>query len=136
MLTLKVKAVFVLAGLLGSMFDCLSDELRSLGELIVDAGVDIYAALRTSAHFYERDRRCLVTSTVNDTVFEIAANIAMKNPRNFRSIPLYEILGDFPDDQNSKANEMLLGRHIPTRKSTRKAALLFLRRYPQLLDCK
>lgn len=115
------------------MFDCLSDELRSLGELIVDAGVDIYAALQTSDYFFDRDKRCLITSPVNDTVFDIAANLAMKNPRNFGSIPLYEILGDFPDDQNSKANfQTHLGRHVPTRK----AALLFLRRYPQLLDCK
>ena len=52
-LTSKLKALFVLAGSLGSTFDYLSDQLRSLAELVIDAGVDVHATSRRLAFNYE-----------------------------------------------------------------------------------
>ena len=49
----KLKTLLMLAGSLGSMCDYLSDQLQSLAELIIDAGVDVHAISRRLAFDYE-----------------------------------------------------------------------------------
>lgn len=65
----------------------------------------------------------------------MAANIAMQDPQPIKSIPLYETIGGFLDDQASNMRFDLDDLN-PDKFLARRAALHFSRRNPQLLNCK
>ncbi|MCJ1262381.1 hypothetical protein MMC22_002251 [Lobaria immixta] len=127
-----LHAIFALIGLLGSNFHHFHDQLKNLAKLVIDAGVQVDAASQPLAFDYESDFMRFGAISRPSTVFDMAANIAMQVPQPIECIPLYEIIGEFLDDQASEI-PLDFGRDENDLVG-RKAALIFSRRHPQLLD--